>query len=75
MRIGKVNELLGFHPETVLLIQPLASPYGQPSLSNPYGIVRPSRVNPRACLCGVPVYASAQSLDFLTRTKNLSFPN
>ena len=38
-------------------------------------LFRPGRVNPRACLCGVPVYASAQPFDFLARTKNPSFPN
>jgi hypothetical protein len=29
----------------------------------------------QAKLCGVPMYASAQSLDFLAMTKNCSFPN
>ena len=38
-------------------------------------LFRPGSVNQRACLCGVPVYASAQSLDFLARTKNPSFSN
>jgi hypothetical protein len=38
-------------------------------------LFRPCGVNLRACLCGVPVYASAQSLDFLAWTKNPSFPN
>jgi len=38
-------------------------------------LFRPGGVNLRSCLCGVPVYASAQSLDFLARTKNPSFPN
>jgi hypothetical protein len=37
-------------------------------------LFRPGGVNHRACLCGVPMYASAQSLDFLARTKNPSFP-
>jgi Ni,Fe-hydrogenase III large subunit len=32
-------------------------------------------VNPRVCLCGVLVYASAQPLDFLAKTKKSSFPN
>jgi len=32
-------------------------------------------VNLRAYLCGVPMYASAQPLDFLARTKKSSFPN
>jgi hypothetical protein len=32
-------------------------------------------VNPRACLCGVPVYASAQPFDFLDLGKNCSFLN
>jgi hypothetical protein len=31
-------------------------------------------VNPQACLCGVPMYASSQPLDFLATTKNSSFP-
>jgi len=35
----------------------------------------PGGVNLRACLCGVPMYASAQSLDFLASKKNCSFPN
>ncbi len=35
----------------------------------------PGCVNLRACLCGVPMYASAQPLDFLARTKNTSFSN
>jgi len=26
-------------------------------------------------LCGVPMYASAQTLDFLARAKNAFFPN
>ena len=38
-------------------------------------LFRPGGVNLRDCLCGVPMYASAQSLDFLARTKNPSFPN
>jgi hypothetical protein len=36
---------------------------------------RPGGVNLRGYLCGVPVYASAQPLDFLARTKKSSFPN
>jgi len=36
---------------------------------------RPGDVNLRAYLCGVPMYASAQPLDFLARTKKSSFPN
>jgi hypothetical protein len=32
-------------------------------------------VNLRPYLCGVPVYASAQDLDFLDLTKNSSLPN
>jgi hypothetical protein len=59
--------LIGFRPERVLF--------------------RPGCVNLRASLCGVPLppkggkrndqimYASAQALDFLARTKNPSFPN
>jgi hypothetical protein len=38
-------------------------------------LFRPCGVNLRACLCGVPMYASAQSLDFLAWTKNPSFPD
>ena len=38
-------------------------------------LFRPRVVNLRAYLCGVPMYASAQSLDFLAWTKNPSFPN
>ena len=38
-------------------------------------LFRPGGVNLRDCLCGVPMYASSQSLDFLARTKNSSFPN
>jgi hypothetical protein len=38
-------------------------------------LFRPGCVNLQDCLCGVPSYASAQSLDFLARTKNSSFPN
>ena len=38
-------------------------------------LFRPGGVNLQGCLCGVPMYASAQSLDFLARTKNPSFPN
>jgi hypothetical protein len=38
-------------------------------------LFRPCGVNLRACLCGVPMYASAQTLDFLAWTKNTSFPN
>jgi len=38
-------------------------------------LFRPGGVNLQACLCGVPMYASAQPLDFLARTKNPSFPN
>src|SRR6266702_8587967 len=38
-------------------------------------LFRPGGVNLQACLCGVQSYASAQSLDFLARTKNPSFPN
>ncbi len=38
-------------------------------------LFRPGGVNLCACLCGVPMYASAQPLDFLARTKNASFPN
>jgi hypothetical protein len=50
-------------------------------------LFRPCGVNLRAFLCGVPLpakagerndqimYASAQPLDFLARTKNASFPN
>ena len=36
---------------------------------------RPGGVNLRAYLCGVLMYASAQPLDFLARTKNPSFTN
>ncbi|MFH0787629.1 MAG: hypothetical protein V2B13_08420, partial [Pseudomonadota bacterium] len=36
---------------------------------------RPGGVNLQACLCGVLQYASAQSFDFLARTKKSSFPN
>jgi len=35
---------------------------------------RPGGVNLRLCLCGVQSYTSAQSLDFLARTKNPRFP-
>jgi len=38
-------------------------------------LFRPGGVNPQACLCGVPVYASAQPLAFLARTENPRFPN
>ena len=50
-------------------------------------LFRPGGVNLLASLCGVPLppkggkrndrimYASAQALDFLARTKNPSFPN
>ena len=38
-------------------------------------LFRPGGVNLQACLCGVPLYASAQTLDFLTRTKNSSLPH
>jgi hypothetical protein len=38
-------------------------------------LFRPGGVNLRSCLCGVPMYASAQSLDFLAWTKKPSFPN
>jgi hypothetical protein len=31
-------------------------------------------VNPQVCLCGVPMYASAQTFDFLATTKNCSLP-
>jgi hypothetical protein len=37
-------------------------------------LFRRGGVNPQACLCGVPMYASAQPLDFLAKTKNCSFP-
>jgi hypothetical protein len=37
-------------------------------------LFRHGGVNLRACLCGVPMYASAQSLDFLAWTKNSFFP-
>jgi hypothetical protein len=36
---------------------------------------RPGGVNQRVYVCGVPMYASAQPLDFLARTKKSSFPN
>ena len=36
---------------------------------------RPSGVNLRDYLCGVPMYASAQPLDSLARTKKFSFLN
>jgi hypothetical protein len=38
-------------------------------------LFRPGGVNLRDSLCGVQSYASAQSLDFLARTKNPSFPD
>ena len=38
-------------------------------------LFRPCGVNLLACLCGVPMYASAQSLNFLAWTKNYSFPD
>jgi hypothetical protein len=38
-------------------------------------LFRTGGVNLRACLCGVPSYASAQALVFLDRTKNPRFPN
>jgi hypothetical protein len=38
-------------------------------------LFRPRGVNLLAYLCGVPMYASAQSLDFLAWTKNCTFPN
>jgi hypothetical protein len=37
-------------------------------------LFRRGGVNPQACLCGVPMYASAQPLDSLATTKNCSFP-
>jgi hypothetical protein len=37
-------------------------------------LFRHGGVNLQACLCGVDIYASAQSLDFLATTKNPSFP-
>jgi hypothetical protein len=37
-------------------------------------LFRHGGVNLRVCWCGVPVYASAQPLDFLATTKNPSFP-
>ena len=37
-------------------------------------LFRHGGVNLRACLCGIPMYASAQALDFLATTKNSSFP-
>jgi hypothetical protein len=33
-------------------------------------LFRHGGVNPQACLCGAPMYASAQPLDFLATTKN-----
>jgi hypothetical protein len=38
-------------------------------------LFRPGCVNLQDSLCGVRPYASAQSLDFLARTKNFTFPN
>jgi hypothetical protein len=38
-------------------------------------LFRPGGVNLRVCLRGVPVYASAQSLDFFAGTKNASLPD
>ena len=38
-------------------------------------LFRPGGVNLRPCLCDVLMHASAQSLDFLARTKKSSFPN
>jgi len=38
-------------------------------------LLRHGGVNLQAYLCGVPMYASAQSFDFLAMTKNCSFPN
>ena len=38
-------------------------------------LFRPGGVNLRVFLCGVPMYASAQTLDFLARAKNAYFPN
>jgi len=35
----------------------------------------PGGVNLRLCLCGVPMHASAQTLDFIARRKNPRFPN
>gem|GEM_PF-4191297 len=40
-----------------------------------FAMVKSEDVNLRACLCGVPKYASAQPLDFLASTKNASFSN
>jgi hypothetical protein len=48
----------------------------KPSSFHPERVLfRPGGVNLRACLCGVPKYASAQPLDFLASTKNASFSN
>ena len=38
-------------------------------------LFHPGCVNLRVFLCGVPVYASAQTLDFLAMAKNAFFPN
>jgi len=37
-------------------------------------LFRPGGVNLRDCLCDIPEYDSAQSLDFLARTQNPLFP-
>jgi hypothetical protein len=49
---------------------------GHIAISRPERVLfRPGGVNLRGFLCGVLMYASAQPLDFLARTKNPSFPN
>jgi hypothetical protein len=61
------------------LLSGLPGPFDKKSLLNSFHpetvLFRPGCVNLKDCLCGVPWYASAQSFDFLARTKNSSFPN
>src|SRR5262245_19720958 len=73
---SSIVSLNSFRPETVFLIRPCGLTLRAAFAVQFAGrIVRPGGVNLRAGLCGVPMYASEQSLDFLARTKKSSFPN
>jgi hypothetical protein len=61
---------------TILLeIRPIAQSLNHAGFHPETALFRHGGVNLQACLCGVPMYVSAQSLDFLAMTKNCSFPN
>jgi len=72
-----IEETRKIEPDAVFWVETMAERFSDgvvlASFHPETVLFRPGGVNLRNCLCGVPMYASAQSLYFLASTKNSSF--